>query len=167
MEEMTSQSWKRKGSSIVWSRELLTPVILNTEPTPLRKVLRWLDSGFPESPPGNSKTVLIGGLQTVLETMPDNTASYDWLRKHILPLCREAGHHWSTVALVFAMEGPARLFNHNEADDLVYYGRGNDRGKQVPITRAIWNGAATGTGAFKIVAEETSEVGGYHVQRVS
>ncbi len=24
MEEMTSQSWKRKGSSIVWSRELLT-----------------------------------------------------------------------------------------------------------------------------------------------
>ena len=167
MEEMTSQSWKRKGSSIVWSRELLTSIILDTEPTPLRTIIKWLNDGFPESPPGNSKTVLVGGLQTVLETMPDSVASYEWLRRYILPLCRKAGHHWSSVALVFAMDGPSRLFTHNEADDLVYYGRGNDRSKQVPISRAIWNGAATGRGAFKLIVEETKEVGGYHVQHVS
>ena len=167
MEEMTSSVWKWKGCSIVWSRELLGPIILNTEPSPLREVLKWLEVGFPESPPGNSKTILIGGLQTVLETMPDTGTAYDWLRANILPLCREAGRQWSAVALVFAMDGPARLFTHNEADDLVYYGRGTDQSKHVMLTKAIWNGAATGIGAYKLMAEETREVGGYYVQRVS
>ena len=167
MEEMTSQSWKRKGSSLVWSRELLTPIILNTEPTSLHTVLKWLRDGFPASPPRDDKTVLIGGMQTVLETMSNNAAAYDWLRHNILPLFRQAGHHWSSVSLVFAMDGPSRLFTHNEADDLVYYGRGTDRSKQLPISRAIWNGAATGRGAYKLIAEETREVGGYHVQHVS
>lgn len=166
MEEMTSSVWKWKGSSIVWSRELLGPIILNTEATPLREVLKWLRSGFPQSPPGNSKTVLVGGLQTVLETMPDAETATDWLRANIRPLCREAGRQ-SAVALVFAMDGPGRLFTHNEADDLVYYGRGSDKSKQVLLTRAIWNGAATGKGAYKLIAEEAKEVGGYYVQHVS
>lgn len=167
MEEMTAKNWRRTGSSIVWSRELLGPIILNTEATPLREVLKWLEFGFPESPPGNSKTILVGGLQTVLETMPDADAAYDWLRANILPLCRRIGRHWSAVALVFAMDGPARLFTHNEADDLVYYGRGSDKSKQIALTRAIWNGAATGIGAYKLIAEEAKEVGGYYVQHVS
>jgi hypothetical protein len=37
----------------------------------------------------------------------------------------------------------------------------------IMITRGIWNGAATGTGAYKLIAEEVRELGGYYVQRVS
>ena len=167
MEEMTSSSWKWKGSSIVWSPELLGPLILQTEATPLREVLAWRGGNFPASPPSGAKAVLVGGLQTVLDTMPDADSAYKWLRTHILPLCREAGRHWAAVSLVFAMDGPGKLFNHNDADDLVYYGRGTDKSKQILITRGIWNGAATGVGSYKLIAEEAKEVGGYYVQRVS
>lgn len=167
MQEMTASSWQRRGSSLVWSLDLLGPLITDGEATPLRVVLGWLKSGFPEVPPCDSKTILVGGLQTVLEAMPSPDAAYDWLRQNILPLCRECGRHWASVGLVFAMDGPARMFTHNEADDLVYFGRGTDRSKQISLTRGIWNGASTGTGAYKLTVGETNEVGGYHVQRVS
>src|SRR5213594_4176217 len=97
MKEMTAQSWKRRGCSIVWSPELLAPLITDWEATPLRTTLEWLRDGFPESPPGGGKTVLVGGLQTVLEVMPDAGTGYEWLRKYILPLCRLWGNHWATV----------------------------------------------------------------------
>jgi hypothetical protein len=65
------------------------------------------------------------------------------------------------------MDGPGKLFQMNEADDLVYFGKGSDRDSKVCITRAIWNGAATGQGVFKLIVEGSKEIGGFHVQRVS
>ena len=59
------------------------------------------------------------------------------------------------------------LFSLNEADDLVYFGRGTDRAKKVLITRGMWNGAATGAGAYQLIVPGKKEVGGYHVQRIS
>lgn len=167
MEEMTSTSWKRRGSSIVWSPELLAPLITEGEAVPLRSVLSWLHTGFPASPPGDRQTILVGGLQTVLDALPDTETAYAWLRKYVLPLCQECGDKWERVGLVFGMDGPGRLFTHNESDDLVYFGKASDRGKQVALTRGIWNGAATGSGAYKLIDEATKVVGGYHVQRVS
>ncbi len=167
MQEMTAQSWKRRGCSIVWSPELLAPLITNAEATPLRTVLEWQRQGLPESPPAGGKTVLVGGLQTVLEVMPDSDTAYAWLRGNILPLCRMWGNHWASVGLVFGMDGPGKLFQLNEADDLVYFGKGSDRDTKVCLTRAIWNGAATGNGVFKLVSEGTKEIGGFHVIRIS
>jgi len=55
----------------------------------------------------------------------------------------------------------------NEADDLVYFGREPERNNKVCLTRAIWNGAATGTGVFKLMQEGSREIGGFHVVKVS
>ena len=55
----------------MWSPELLAALITDTEAVPLRTALSWQRHGLPESPPGGGKTVLVGGLQTVLEVMPD------------------------------------------------------------------------------------------------
>ncbi len=168
MQEMDSSSWKRQGCSIVWSPDLLKPLITEGEAVPLRVVLGWMKSGFPEEPPGDRSTVLVGGLQTVLITLPDPETKYRWLRENILPLCRAFASQWDRVGLVFGMDGPGRLFTLNEADDLVYFGRGSDRSQKIPITRAIWNGAATGSGAYALIVPGTRrEVGGYHVQRIS
>ena len=82
MQEMTANSWKRRGCSIVWSPELLAALITDTEATPLRTALNWQRHGLPESPPGGGKTVLVGGLQTVLELMPDPTRPMRGSRKH-------------------------------------------------------------------------------------
>lgn len=167
MQEMTAQSWKRRGCSIVWSAELLAPLITDEEAIPLRTVLGWQRHGLPESPPGGGRTVLVGGLQTMLEIMPNATESYNWLRGNLLPLCRMWSNHWDGVGLVFGLDGPSKLFQLNEADDLVYFGKGADRDTKLCLTRAIWNGAATGIGVFKLIVEGSKEVGGFHVQRVS
>lgn len=79
MQEMTSSSWKRRGSSFVWSPELLGSLITEGEAVPLRTVLAWLKDDFPSAPPGDRQTILVGGLQTVLEAMPDPDAAYAWL----------------------------------------------------------------------------------------
>jgi hypothetical protein len=166
MHEMTASSWKRRGCSFVWSPELLGALVVDTDATPLRVVLEWQRHGLPETPPGGSKTVLVGGLQTVLEVMPPAIA-YAWLRNNILPLCRIWSNHWAGIGLVFGMDGPSKLFILNESDDLVYFGRGSERDNQICLTRGIWNGAATGNGVYKLIIERTKEIGGFHVVRVS
>lgn len=167
MQEMDSSSWKRQGSSIVWSAELLGPLITEGEAVPLRVALGWLAAGFPASPPGGRRTVLVGGLQTALAVLPDADSQYQWLRQHVLPLNRAFAAQWDRVGLVFGMDGPGSMFTLNEADDLVHFGRGSDRSKMVLISRGIWNGAATGSGAYQLIVPGTKQVGGYHVQRIS
>ena len=168
MQEMTAQSWKRRGCSIVWSPELLAPLITSSDAVPLRTALAWSrdwqQHGPPDSLPGNPKTVLIGGLQTALEVMSDADTSSTWLRSNILPLSqRWCKHWWPGIGLVFGLDGPGRRFELNEADDLVYYGKGSDRESKLCLTRAIWNGAATGKGVFKLMVESTTQIGGFHV----
>lgn len=174
MQEMTATKWRRGGSSIVWHPDLLSDLIRDVEPISLRVLMSWHASGFPESPPGGSKTVLVGGLQTVVEVVmqaqtPDVAA--DWLRAHILSIVRALKTHWPNVGLVFVMDGPGMMFEFNEGNELVYFGKGRDRVKKVRISQAIWNGAASGAGAYQLIAERPStskagggrEVGGYHV----
>jgi hypothetical protein len=167
MQEMDGSSWKRQGCSIVWSPDLLGPLLREADAVPLRTVLGWLNARFPESPPGGRRTVLVWGLQTVLTTLPDVDSRYQWLRQHVLPLNREFASQWDRVGLVFGMNGPRSFFEFNEADDLVYFGRGSDRAGKILITRGMWNGAATGSGAYQLIVPGTKEVGGYHVQRIS
>ena len=168
MQEMTSTRWRRTGSSIVWAPELLSELIVNQDAVPLRTVLGWMTNGFPESPPGDHQTVLVGGLQTVLsaaaKSSPD--AVYDWLRQNILPLVRAFQSQWDRVGLVFGMDGPRQCFDYNIADDVIYF-VGQDRSKKIKLSLGIWNGALTGDGAYELIVPDKKETGGYHVQRVS
>ena len=168
MKDMDATTWKRKGSSIIWSPDLLGPLITDGSAVPLRTALCWMADGFPDDTPGGGGTVLIGGLQTVLETAGSAEEAYGWLRTNIMPLLRAAQAHWPVVGFVFGMTGPRSLFHLNEGDDLVYFGRSNDRSKNTRITLGIWNGAATGEGAYRLVTTGSKrEVGGYHVSRIS
>jgi len=170
MQEMTSSTWKRTGSSIIWHPDLLADLVRDTEPTPLRTLIGWLRAGFPETTPHGKRTVLVGGLQTAVETMmqihtPD--AVSDWLRQNALAAVRAWKMHWPDVGLVFVMDGPVTLFEFNEGDEIVYFGRGRDRAKKVKLSQAIWNGAASGAGAYQLLVESSREVGGYFVRWLS
>lgn len=170
MNEMTASTWKRQGSSMIWHPELLADLIRDVEPTPLRTLITWLKTGFPESPPTGKRTVLIGGLQATVETMMQTQtpeAVTEWLRNHILASVRAWKSHWPNVGLVFVMDGPATLFEFNEGDELVYFGRGRDRAKKVKLSLGMWNGAASSAGAYQVLVETSGEVGGYFVKWLS
>lgn len=168
MHEMTSSSWRRKGSSIVWSPHLLGDLIREQDAVPLRTVLGWMTNGFPDSPPGDRPTVVVGGLQTVLSTAASSpNAVYDWLRQNVLPLVRAFQNQWDHVGLVFGMDGPHQCFDYNVGDDVIYFGVGQDRAKKIKLSLGIWNGALTGDGAYELIVPDTKDLGGYHIQRVS
>lgn len=170
MQTLTSTKWQRSGSSLVWAPDLLAEVVRGGEPVPLRVVLSWMKEGFPSEPPGGRKTVVVGGLQTVLETYlgaHDVEAGYNWLRQNILPLVRAFQSQWDRVGLVFVMDGPGKLFSSSGSDDIVYFGKGHDPTSKIRLTLGIWNGAAMGGGIYELPVETTKEIGGYYVQRVS
>ena len=168
MKDMDATTWKRRGSSIVWSPDLLGSLITDGSVVPLRTALCWMTNGFPDDTPDGSSTVLVGGLQTVLETIGTNEEQYDWLRANIMPFLRSVQGHWPRVGIVFGMTGPRNLFHLSEGDDLVYFGRSKDRSKNVRITLGMWNGAAMGEGAFRLMTTGAKkEVGGYHVNHIS
>ncbi len=170
MQELTSSKWQRKGSSLVWHPDLLADLVREIEPVPLRVLVGWLQSGFPESPPSGGRTVLVGGLQTVVDTMlqanaPDIVES--WVRANAQASVRVAQHHWPKVGMVFVMDGPESLIKLNQGDEIVYFGRGNDRSKKVKLSSGLWNGAASGEGAYQLLVENSREVGGYFVEWLS
>ncbi len=172
MQEMTSSTWKRSGSSIVWHPALLGDLIATIEPVPLRTLVGWLGSGFPDETPNGHRTVLVGGLQTAVETMMRERTTEqvaDWLRGTALAAVRAWKSQWPDAALVFVMDGPESLFEFNEGDEIVYFGRGRDRGKKVKLSQAIWNGAASGAGAYQLPVMGTGrrEIGGYYVKWLS
>jgi hypothetical protein len=65
------------------------------------------------------------------------------------------------------MDGPASLFEYNVGDELIYFGRGKDRTKKVKLSLAIWNGAASGAGAYQVLDPKSNEIGGYFVRWLS
>jgi hypothetical protein len=91
----------------------------------------------------------------------------EWLRGNILATVRAWKSHWPSAGLVFVMDGPGSLFELNEGDELVYFGRGRDRSKKVKLSLAMWNGAASGAGAYQVLVDGTREVGGYYVRWLS
>ena len=168
MKDMDATTWKRRGSSIVWSPDLLGSLITDGNAVPLRTALCWMTDGFPDDTPDGANTVLVGGLQAILETAGSTEEAFDWLRANIMPFLREVQGHWPRVGIVFGMTGPRNLFHLSEGDDLVYFGRSKDRSKNVRITLGMWNGAATGEGAYRLMTTGMKkEVGGYHVNHIS
>ena len=164
---MQATTWKRKGSSIIWSRDLLGPLITDGSAVPLRTAL----SGWRTA----SRSTRLAALalfwsaafkRSLKRPVQQRRPTIGFVRTS----CRFCGRRRliALVGFVFGMTGPRGLFHLNEGDDLVYFGRFNDRSENTRITLGIWNGAATGEGAYRLITTGSKkEVGGYHVSRIS
>src|SRR5688572_4224508 len=68
MKELSADSWKRQGSSVIWDKEALQSVLPTASLVSLRTFLMWHDA-WPAQLPRTSRTILVGGLQTCLENL--------------------------------------------------------------------------------------------------
>jgi len=120
---------------------------------------------WPEQPPGNRETILIGGLETILQVLPQTEAEI-FLRSRVKALVMEFQARWDQVGLVFGFGSPERAFAITPTDEEVIFIR-SDR-EHIRLSYALWDGTAT-MNVTRLVRNDGGRrtIIGYHVPRIS
>jgi hypothetical protein len=166
MDAITNTVWQRKGSSIIFDQQSLGPFISDGSVISLRQALAWPDE-LPIQPPVSNRTILISGLETVIETMSPQDAD-DFLIHRIRPLIIHLQNRWTDYGVVFGFSSHPKSFEESGMEEEVLFRR-RDR-KQVRLSEGLWDGSATVN--MKRIVREGNQSGeeviiGYYVARIS
>ncbi|MBF0233373.1 MAG: hypothetical protein HQK65_10105 [Desulfamplus sp.] len=166
MDTISNTVWQRKGSSIIFDQESLAPFVKNASVISLREALGWMN-GFPSISPVKEKTILVCGLETMIETLPDDEIE-DFLTQRIRPLLIELQNFWTGNGIVFGFSSHPNTFEENPMQEEVLFKR-RDRIK-VRLSEGLWDGSAS-VNMKRIVHTERNPgqevVIGYYVARIS
>ena len=166
MLEMSSTSWLRRGSSVVFDKQSLGPLIAGGCMVSLRQAFSWL-SAWPSGPPCDADTVLVCGLETCLEVLSSDDAER-FLQSRVKPFILEFQSRWDQRGLVFGFGTPERSFEVTPADEEVRF---RTRGSEpIRLSQALWDGSAT-LNVTRLVRSDSQGGGqvtvGFHVPRIS
>lgn len=166
MEDLSSSTWKNRGSSVVFHPKLLGPLIGAGDLVSIRAALGWMQSGqWPQQVPGDGRTVLVGGLDTCLEVM-DVEQAERFLSHRVKAFIQEFQRRWDMVGVVFGMTCSDKVLRVDALENVLYKAR---RGGEIRLSGHLWNGAAR-TDMARIVASNDDggeETGGFYVPRLS
>lgn len=166
----TTTAWKRKGSSIIFDPAEIECLVNDDVMISLRELLSWREGRLPDTPPGLKDSVLVCGLEAVLDSCePD--AALDFLKCRIRPVIREIQTNWTETGLIFGFSGGGKRFSETNAfnDEILYLGTGN---KKVQISNGLWGHSASSNMVCLLDAESETINGksnkiGYYVDRIS
>jgi hypothetical protein len=161
---MSSSSWLRRGSSIVFDRYALGPLISGGALVSLREALGWMHA-WPSEPPGSGQTVLVGGLETFLDVL-EPTAAQEFLKNRVKPFVQEFQACWDQRGLVFGFGTHERSFEVTASDEEVLFVRRD--GERVRLSYSLWDGSAT-MNVTRLIRDEQGKsiTVGYYVARIS
>jgi len=166
MNSISNDVWKRKGSSVIFDQSSLAPLISDGSLLSLRAFLGW-SNDLPVNPPIPGKTIFVGGLETVLETMEPLEAD-SFLIQRIRPMLIQIQNTWTGTAVVFGFSSHRKAFEETSLDEEVLFRR-RDR-KTIRLSDGLWDGSAT-VNMKRVVCEATPENSeqtvGYYVARIS
>jgi hypothetical protein len=166
METISNTVWQRKGSSVVFDQKSLSPFIADESVISLRQILSWRNK-LPITPPGSGKTILISGLETIIETMEVQDAE-EFLSHRIRPLIIDIQNRWSNCGIVFGFSAHSNAFRETALEEEVLFHRRDQ--KQIRLSKGLWDGSAT-INMKRIVREgdkpESEVIIGYYVARIS
>lgn len=166
MDTIANTAWQRNGSCIIFDQKSLGPLIAADAVVSLRQALSWLRA-LPDTPPVAGRTILVSGLETIIETMEPQDAEA-FLCKRIRPLLIHIQNRWTDYGIVFGFSTHPKAFEETTLEEEVLFRR-RDR-KQVRLSEGLWDGSAT-VNMRRIAREDeqtTQEVTiGYHVARIS
>ena len=162
MREMSSSAWQRRGSSIVFHRNLLVPLIEAGAMVSLWEALSWVKN-WPPDPPNGGNTVLIAGLETCLEVMVPLEAE-SFLRHTIRPLLLEYRSRWDQCGLIFGFGCSEKRFCVDPQENILFVSLD---GSTISLSEGVWNGSAQDE-LFGLMTPDEGKnrdvVGGYHVR---
>ncbi len=166
MEMITHTVWQRKGSSILFDQKSLAPFIAADAVISLRQALSW-SKGLPSSPPVIGRTILISGLETVIDVMSPKEAE-TFLAGKIRPLLIAIQNCWTDCGVVFGLSAHPKSFEETSLDEEILFRR-RDR-KTVRLSDSLWDGSATAH--MRRIKREGDQTGeeitiGYYVARIS
>lgn len=161
MREMSGTSWRGRGSSIVFDKRLLGPLLASCPVVSLRQALSWVPNWPAPAPPSGS-TVVVGGLETVLEALPPADAEA-FVRRRIRALINEFQQQWDQCGLVFGMLAAPQRFKVTVQGQVLFVTRTHD---EIRLSATVWNGSASDDLfelTFKDAATGQQVRGGFHV----
>lgn len=161
-EFVDSKMWLTRGSSVIFDKVMLGPLLSDGALISLREALSWL-TAWPTQSPTSGRTVLVGGLDTVLEVLsPDDAAEF--VRRRIRPLIAEFQSNWTECGLVFGLNTPAQRIEEHAVTEMVYFV--NRDGEKICLSTELWNGSAV-TDMRRLVRKDGNQHvrGGYYAPR--
>ena len=166
MDSISNNVWQRRGSSVIFDQEYLSGYISDGSVVSLRQALAW-STGPPTNPPVPGRTIVIAGLDTVLETMSPQEAE-DFLSKRIRPLLIRLQNHWTDCGVVFGLTSHPKSFAETPMEEEVLFRR-RDR-TQLHLSEGLWDGSAAVN--MRRIIREGRKAGeeitvGYYVARIS
>ena len=166
MDTISSTIWQRRGSCIVFDRESLGTFIAGGALVSLQEALGWM-KGLPSMPPVPGHSILISGLETMIEILSPADAE-EFLIHRIRPLLITLQSSWPAFGVVFGFSSHEKAFEETSLEESVLFRR-RDR-KTVRLSDGLWDGTATVN--MKLVIRQGDKPGeeilvGYHVARIS
>lgn len=164
MWDMSSSAWLRRGSSIVFDRATLGPLIGGGAIVSIREALGWMNA-WPFEPPGKGRTVLVCGIEAFLEVM-ESVEVENFLKNRVKPFVQEFQAHWDQRGLVFGFGTHEKSFELTASDEEVLFIRRD--GERIRLSYSLWDGSATMNMARLVRDEQENRITvGYYVARIS
>jgi len=166
MDKISNDIWQRRGSSVIFDQKSLAPFITDGAVISLRQALSWTKC-LPAKPPVSGRTILISGLETIIETQePKETEVF--LTHRIRPLLSRLQDHWTECGVVLGFTSHPKTFEETALEEEVLFRR-RDR-KKVRLSDGLWDGSAMVN--MKRIVREGDQRGeevtiGYYVARIS
>jgi hypothetical protein len=158
MRELNNDSWKLRGSSVIFHHPILNSLIASQ--VSLRQALSWFEN-LPSEPPVKSRTMLIMGLETILETLEPPDAE-DFLLKRIQPLLRHLQNRWDSIGILLGFNSSPQTFKISVHDESLLFSRRDKN--SINLSNGLWDGSAPSN---MLQIQENGVTIGYHVSRIS
>ena len=166
MDTISNTVWQRRGSSIIFDQKSLGGFIREEAVISLRQALFWMNE-LPSIPPVSGKTILISGLETLVETLPSDEAE-DFLARRIRPLIIQIQNRWTDCGVLFGFSAHEKAFEETALEEEVLFRR-RDR-LIIRLSESLWDGSSSLN--MKRITREADDTGndltvGYYVARIS
>jgi len=164
MKELSADSWKRQGSSVIWDKDTLQSLLPVASLVSLRTFLTWHDA-WPAQLPRDSRTILVGGLQTCLELLSPAEGEA-FLLSRVQGLISRQQSKMEQFGVVFAFHNAThRAFDLTQREEEISYKRVGQ--PLMPLSVPLWGRGSSAGIHLVLRSAQAREAIGYHVRRIS